>query len=61
MVDMSLPVLDVVDGGGGVYAQPSRQNRIRLLLYLRCSAQHRARGEFASRQAGAFRNRHFAR
>ena len=35
MVDLALPVPDVVDGGGGVYSQPSEQDRKHFLLDLR--------------------------
>ena len=39
MVDVALPVSDVVDSGGGVYPQPPEQERKLVLLHLRSGAQ----------------------
>ena len=61
MVDLALPVPDVVDGGGGVYPQPSEQYGIRFLLDLRGRAQHHAYRKLQSRPAGFCHGRPAAR
>jgi len=51
MADMVLPVLDVVDGGRGIFTPPSQQDGIRRVLNLRRGAQRRLDSQYQSLQA----------
>lgn len=44
MVDLAVSVLDVMDGGGGVYPQSPDPDRLRFLFDLRGGAQRQSHG-----------------